>query len=122
MSRSDSDKLASLFAQLSAPQQETLMAFAEFLASREPRHQEQPEPIAEPLFMERPSKESVIAAIKRLSASYPMLDKAILLNETSALMTQHMMQGRPAPEVIDELENLFDRTYQQLISDLDDDR
>jgi hypothetical protein len=36
-----------------------------------------------------------------------------MLNETSGLMTEHLMQGRPAPEVIDELEALFRRHYQQ---------
>ena len=46
-----------------------------------------------------------------------MLDKAELLNETSVLMTQHIMQGRPADEVIDELEHVFLNHYQKLRDD-----
>jgi hypothetical protein len=42
-----------------------------------------------------------------------MLDKAKLLNETSALMAQHVMQGRPAEEVIDELEIVFEMHYRR---------
>ena len=42
-----------------------------------------------------------------------MLDKSLLLNETSALMTQHVMQGKDAVEVIDELELLFRRVYEE---------
>ena len=56
----------------------------------------------------------MVVAIKRLRATYPMLDPAKLLNETHDLMTQHVMQGRKAAEVIDELEVLFRRYYEQL--------
>jgi hypothetical protein len=52
--------------------------------------------------------------MKRLSATYHMLDKSKLLNETSALMAQHVMQGRPAHEVIDELEVVFELHYRRL--------
>ena len=41
-----------------------------------------------------------------------MLDKAKLLNDTSGLVTQHIMQRRPHIEVIDELEAIFIRHYQ----------
>jgi hypothetical protein len=111
-------RLIRLFARLDAQAQETLMAFAEFLASREsvqaPRELPEPQPIA------RPPRESVVAAIKRLSASYPMLDKARMLNETSNLMTQHVMQGRDVAEVIDELEEVFRRHYRELRQEFDE--
>jgi hypothetical protein len=45
--------------------------------------------------MPRPSQESVVAAIKRLSKTYEMLDRGPMLNETSALMSAHVLQGRP---------------------------
>jgi hypothetical protein len=44
-----------------------------------------------------------------------MLDKAKMLNETSALMAQHIMQGRDAEEVIDELEQVFATHYERLV-------
>ena len=105
-------RLLRLFASLDAQAQETLTAFAEFLASRETG--QAPRELPEPQLIARPPRESVVAAIKRLSASYPMLDKARMLNETSNLMTQHVMQGREAAQVIDELEEVFRRHYQQL--------
>jgi hypothetical protein len=43
-----------------------------------------------------------------------MLDRSKMLNETSVLMTQHVISGRDAVEVIDELEILFRRHYENL--------
>ena len=105
-------RLLRLFASLDAQAQETLTAFAEFLASRETVQGRRELP--EPQLIPRPARESVVAAIKRLSASYPMLDKARMLNETSNLMTQHVMRGRDACDVIDELEEVFQRHYREL--------
>ena len=42
-----------------------------------------------------------------------MLDRSRMLNETSSLMTQHVIHGRAAGEVIDELEQLFRRHYER---------
>jgi hypothetical protein len=41
-----------------------------------------------------------------------MLDRGPMLHETSALMSAHVLQGRDAAEVIDALEALFGRHYQ----------
>lgn len=104
----DDARLAALYNRLPAAERETLLAFAEFLVGRSGVPVDiTPKPV------ERPAQESVVAAIKRLSASYHMLDRSRMLHETSGLMTEHLMQGRPAPEVIDELEALFRRHYQQ---------
>jgi hypothetical protein len=95
------------------------MAFAEFLAGRsEERGREDLEAgtPAEPKSIPRPETESVVAAIKRLSETYPMLDRSLLLTDTSSLMTAHLMKGREAPDVIDELEELFARHYQEHLS------
>ena len=108
-------KLLSLFGRLDSAGQETLLAFAEFLTGRS--SDKQAEPLPEPELIPRPEKESVVAAIKRLSASYPMLNTPQLLNETSALMTKHVMQGVSANEVIDELEALFSRFYNELVEE-----
>ena len=87
----------------------TLLAFAEFLVQRREPLADQllkPEPIA------RPDQESVIAAVKRLSATFHMLDKGKILGETSELVSQHVVRGRDASEVIDELEHVFQRHYE----------
>ncbi|MBE0510451.1 MAG: Crp/Fnr family transcriptional regulator [Chromatiales bacterium] len=63
--------------------------------------------------MPRPAEESVVAAMKRLRESYHMLDHSKMLHECSGLMAQHLMQGRAASEVIDDLEALFERDYQK---------
>lgn len=94
---------------LSAEEQATLLAFAEFLQQRSVPHRAPP-PVLNPI--PRPAEESVIAAIKRLSQTYPMLEKSHLLNQTSQLMTQHIMQGKPAAVVIDELEAVFQQHYE----------
>jgi hypothetical protein len=48
-----------------------------------------------------------------------MLDKSDLLHEASELMTTHLMQGRPAAEVIDELEVVFRRHYERVSTPAD---
>lgn len=100
-------QLLAQFRSLSDADANTLLDFAEFLAARQPAP-EIPQTVNK---IERPAEEKVVAAIKRLTTSYPMLDKAQILNETSALMAQHMLQGKPAKEVIDELEAVFERHY-----------
>jgi predicted transcriptional regulator len=107
-------RLLKIFQGLSEQDQKTLLDLAEFLQSRVTEEVQQ---IPEPQFVHRPRGESVVKAIRRLSKSYYMLDKPIMLNETSTLMAQHVMQGRPAEEVIDELERLFEDQYQKLIRD-----
>lgn len=109
-------QLQDIWSRLGETEQETLLAFAEFLAARSSDEtSSNPKPRPEPNLISRPEKESVVAAIKRLSASYSMLDMPELLNETSSLMTQHVMQGRSANEVIDDLEALFQHFYQELL-------
>lgn len=108
-------RLRKLFRELSEADQKTLLDFAEFLAGR--GRTEEDEELPEPLVIPRPESESVVKAIKRLSESYFMLDKDHMINETSALMAQHIMQGRDAAEVIDELEAVFSRHYQKRLEE-----
>ena len=103
-----SQSLASIFEDLPEKDQITLYEFAEFLKSRAP---EPTAKITEPLGIPRPEDESVIAAIKRLKKNYPMVSQKEMLNETSEFMMQHMMQGKPAHDVIDELEVLFESKF-----------
>ncbi len=111
--------LLSLFKDLPAAEQANVIAFAEFLRSRSGDARPlamaaEPVAIPEPEPIERPAHESVVKAVKRLARTYPMLDKSKILNETSALVTQHVMHGRDATEVIDELEVVFRRFYDEL--------
>ena len=107
-------QLLESFACMDDAAQSSLLDYAAWLAERsEPREVDVPEPVV----IEGPEGESVIKAIKRLAASYPMLDRGKMLHETSGLMTQHVMQGKPADEVINDLEILFARHYQKLIAD-----
>jgi hypothetical protein len=121
MTTTEEARLLELFAALAPAERDSLLAFAEFLQTRRPsagslgtvaipakKKVERPKPLDIP----RPEKEAVVAALKRLSATYPMLDKSKLLTDTSGLVTQHIMQRRPHVEVIDELEVIFTRHYQ----------
>jgi len=106
----DEARLIEFFRRLPAAQAEQLIEFAEFLATR---HAIEPAATAiEPI--PRPAQESVVKAIQRLAATYPMLDRRKMLNATATLMAQHVMQGRAAAEVIDELEIVFRRHYEAL--------
>ena len=111
-------KLLKLYNGLASAEQDTLMAFAEFLSQRvQQQGQESTLTLPEPTNIPRPDNESVVAAIKRLSATYHMLDDSRLLNDSSLLMSQHVMQGKEAQHVIDELEALFKRYYEELTRD-----
>ncbi|HHH38953.1 MAG TPA: hypothetical protein ENK50_05190 [Sedimenticola sp.] len=101
-----------MYAGLNPEGRTALLEFAEFLATRHAADRAEESAIAaEPLDIPRPRKETVIGAIKRLSETYPMLDRSELLTETSSLMSAHIMHGRTAREVIDDLEALFASHY-----------
>lgn len=107
-------ELVDIFEYLPEQDQKTLFEFAEFLKSRasEPESRSsRPKPMDIP----RPEKESVIAAIKRLVETYPMIERSKMFNVTSDLMMQHTMTGRPAIEVIDEMEVLFERKLKEML-------
>lgn len=109
-------RLLTLFRELPADRREMVLAFAAFLASRSDAEAEArvaPPPPA-PRRIARPAGESVVAAIKRLRASYPMLAPQSLLDETARLMGEHVLQGRSAAAVIDDLEAFFQARYAQL--------
>lgn len=109
---SEEKRLIRLFRDLPEADRGTLLAFAEFLAGRAGIGAEVATP-AEPLDLPRPEQESVVKAIKRLTATYPMLDRGKLLHETSGCMTRHLLHGVPAGEAIDELEAVFAAHYRR---------
>lgn len=105
-------RLLRAFRALPASRQEGLLDYADYLVER--ANPEEDAVPTQPLDIPRPEKESVVKAIKRLRQTYPMIDRAKILHETSGLMTQHLVHGKTAPEVIDELESLFRRHYEAL--------
>ena len=112
----EQQRLIKMFGQLSKSDQDSLLSYAEFLLDRQAGHVEPAEVEQSPREIPRPQSETVVAAMRRLSQTFHMLDKSDLLHEASELMTAHLMQGRPAAEVIDELEVIFRRHYERVSS------
>jgi hypothetical protein len=105
----DEKQLLDLFEQLAPEQQNGLIAFAEFLGGGVPNAAGT---ASEPVAIPRPDGELVTMAIRRLVRTYPMLDRKRFMAEASQFMAQHVLNGRPAIEVIDEFEKLFARHYE----------
>ena len=105
-----SKKINDIYDALPIESRKTLLDFAEFLYQRDGAAEEV---ILEKQDIQRPEDESVVAALKRLNHTYPMLEKKLIFHEASSLMTEHIMQGRVAKDVIDELEALFDKYFQE---------
>lgn len=113
-------QLLDLFAKLSADDARTLIRFATFLAGAPTAETINASESAEvdipkPTIIPRPEQERVVDAIKRLAESYPMLDKKKLLSQTAGSVAEHVMGGKPAKVVIDEIENSFRRAYDQFV-------
>ena len=107
-------ELIKLYKSLDETNKEAFLAFGEFLKTRSISNSDNSKIIvkSKPVDIPRPETESVIKAIKRLSATYPMVDKETILHPISNLMTSHVIQGRKAPEVIDDLQALFLSEYE----------
>jgi hypothetical protein len=121
MGQKQRKRIIGVFEGLSPTDQAAVISFAEFLLSRSAGSQAAPVSapavavkIPEPELGPRPQDEKVVVAVKRLSKAYYMLDKSKMLGVTSDLVTQHILQGRGAKEVIDELEQVFADHYRQL--------
>ena len=107
--------LLKAFHQMTPTARRTLVEFADFLSQR---HPVVTTPDSEqPLQVPRPVEESVIAAIRRLARTYPMLDSANVFSAATTLMTRHVMGQQAAVEVIDELEVMFKARYDDLYRD-----
>ncbi len=116
---SEERNLLRLFSLLEKQDQASMLAFAEFLTQRNGAgaavETEESTPL-EPKPIPRPANESVVKAIKRLSTSYYMLERDKMLDDTSSLMMTHVMQGRDAFTVINDLEKLFEQHYQRYLN------
>lgn len=123
--------LLDIYRQLSKHDAHSLLRFAEFLAGYEDTTAkivdqepvvseataEASDDIPQPEVIERPEQEKVVDALKRLSATYPMLDKKLLLDKASELVAQHIMFGKPAKAVIDDIEKLFSEAYDKFVAE-----
>ena len=98
-------QLLALWRRLDAERRAALLEFAEFLAARS----EAP-PSARVVTL-RPERETVVHAVRRLNGSYPMLDRAQLLQPVGDLLSKHLVDGRAPVGVIDELEALYAAAY-----------
>ncbi len=96
-------RLVAVLEQLDEAGRRTLVEYAEFLVSR------REVPTIAPDIAARPAGETVLQAIKRLNGSYPGLRRAALMQPVGELLSQHMVDGRAADEVIDDLEVLYAR-------------
>ena len=113
-------KLLAILSDLDKNDRHSLISYAEFLLAKA-KQEGRLLVVEKPLVIPRPQEEKVVAAIKRLSAAYPMLKKNDLFNQTAALMSEHIMQGREAVEVIDELEALFKAHYEAFCAERSED-
>jgi hypothetical protein len=98
-------RLLALWRNLDWERRAVLLEFAEFLAARSAA------PPSARVVTLRPEHESVVRAVRRLNGSYPMLDRAKLLQPVGDLLSQHLVDGRAAAGVIDELEALYAAAY-----------
>ncbi|MEK6594522.1 MAG: hypothetical protein AABZ67_15725 [Pseudomonadota bacterium] len=111
---SDEEDLLGHYRRLIAEQRRMLLEFAVFLAERNAGTEVREASAQPPLPIARPATETVVMAIKRLTQTYPMLDRRQLFSDTSRHVAQHALEGRPAAEVIDELEAVFARHYETM--------
>jgi hypothetical protein len=109
------EELVEILRRLPAREQTSLLDFARYLGER--AAEAAPAEVPLPLDIPRPDQESVVKAMQRLSATYPMVEKSRLLNEATGLMSQHVLEGRDANEVIDEMEALFRAHYERLLEE-----
>ncbi len=112
--KKQSRELDVLMSQLGDEHQRAVVDFAAFLVQKY-NIQTPVETGLAPAVIARPEVESVIAAIKRLKETYYMLDTEGLLDETSSLMGQHILRGREASAVINELQSLFEAKYKKYL-------
>ena len=110
MANTDQHELRAVIDVLTDAEVASLLDFARYLRDRRPVAPA-PVPVPEIMDISRPEHESVINAIRRLTQTYPMLNRDTLFNEASGLMARHMMHGETSEDTIDRLEALFKSRY-----------
>lgn len=115
--KAEEERLLAYFRELPAQHKTTLLEFAEFLHARAGAADGGSGVPAKPRRIKAAQGETVAMAVRRLTRSYPMLDRRKLMNETSRCMAEHALEGRPAAEVIAKLELVFARHYSRMNND-----
>jgi hypothetical protein len=109
-----STALTDLYEAMDDQRKQSLSDFADFLyAQADPISKE----ILPPEAIPRPETETVVGAIKRLKLTYPMIGSMAVFSKASALMSEHMVNGREVVEVVDEMELLFVNAYDELVQE-----
>lgn len=108
----ETSRLLSIFESLNQERKHSLLEYAEFLQSKGDLVTQEVAPV---VAIDRPDEETVVGAIKRLKLTYPMVESMSVFSASSSLMTEHMINGRDAVEVIDDMEKIFDQAYQSLL-------
>lgn len=111
-----SGDLTEIFDTLDDERQASLFDYAEYLQSKGGLVKKE---IGEPNEIPRPDEETVVGAIKRLKLTYPMIENMSVFSTASSLMTEHMVNGRDVVEVIDEMEKLFEDSFEKLLKDME---
>jgi hypothetical protein len=115
-SKHTSKNLAEIFDTLDDERKKSLFDYAEFLQSKGGLVEKE---IGEPVDIPRPDEETVVGAVKRLKQTYPMIESMTVFSAASSLMTEHMVNGRDVIEVIDEMEKLFEESFNKLLKDME---
>ena len=108
--------LVEIFDTLDDERRASLVEYAEFLQSKGGLVKKE---IGEPQAIRRPESETVVGAVKRLKQTYPMIASMTVFSAASSLMTQHMVNGRDVVEVIDEMEKLFEESFEKMLKDME---
>ena len=106
---SEREELIGLVERLDGADRRTLLEFARFLAARRGATR-----VPARVDLRRPASETVVQAVKRLNASYPMLERRKLVARVGVLLSTHMAEGRDAAIVIDELEALYAAAHREV--------
>lgn len=106
MANTDQQGLRAVIEVLTDAEDTSLLEFARYLRDRRLAA-----PAPEIVDISRPEYESVPNAIRRLTQTYPMLNRDTLFNEASGLMARHMMHGETSEDKSDQLEAPFKSRY-----------
>lgn len=101
-----------IFDTLDDERRTSLVDYAQYLQSKGGLVEKE---IGEPLDIPRPEEETVVGAVKRLKLTYPMIESMSVFSAASSLMTENMVNGRDVIEVIDDMEKLFDESFEKLL-------
>jgi len=101
-------KLLEYFRGIPETEQQGLLSYAEYLFQT--KKKESTRPLSKQN-IPRPENENVIQAIKRMTRTYPMIEPSEMMDKATTLMSQHLLHGRDAEEVINELEKIYNDKY-----------